>query len=119
MPVNAKSADYHGDFKDRQKAFNGKQLLSICWEKHTMMGAPACIPVSPDMPFGMLVEQVIPSIFNAHPDFDQIDWSRVLWRTSAGPFVPDPDKSIAEHGFPHKALLLFRTPGLDGYRSAG
>ncbi len=119
MPVKASTADYHGEFKDSQDKFHGNQILNICWEKHTMFGWPMCVPLPPDMPFGGLIEKVLPSIFSSHPDFAKIEWNKVQWSTSKGPFTPDMGKSIADHGFKHKTQIRFRTPGLDGHNGAG
>lgn len=119
MSVKAIKPGYHGEFKDRLEMFGGKQLLNICWEKHTMMGWPMCIPVSPELPFGALIEQVLPTIYSQHPDFDRIRWDEVQWSTSQGPFIPNPAKSLAEHGLQHKVQIRFRTPGLDGHNAAG
>lgn len=119
MPIKAITPDYHGEFKDTQDKFGDKQLLNICWEKHTMMGWPMCVPLPPETPFAALIEQVLPSIFAVHPDFAKIDWKTVQWSTAKGPFTPDLKKSIAEHGFRHKAQIRFRTPGLDGHQGGG
>jgi len=119
MSVKAIRNDYHGDFKDRVAAFHGEQLISVCWEKHTMMGWPMCLMVSPQMSFGELIEKRFPGIYGQHPDFVRIDWSAVQWSTAAGPFAIDMSKSISTLGLRHKSLLRFRTPGLDGYNNAG
>jgi phenol/toluene 2-monooxygenase (NADH) P4/A4 len=119
MPTTAITPDYHGTFKDTVDKYHGQQLISICWEKHTMTGWPMCLPVSPDMPFGGIIEKVMPMLYSDHPDFAKIDWSQVQWSTSKGPFTPDPAKSIKDHGIRHKQQIRFRTPGLDGYNGAG
>tara|TARA_R110000787_G_scaffold187093_9_gene298895 strand:- start:4789 stop:5148 length:360 start_codon:yes stop_codon:yes gene_type:complete len=119
MPVKAITPDYHGDFQDTQDKFGDKQLLNICWEKHTMMGWPMCVPLLPDTPFGGLIEQVLPMIYAVHPDFEKIEWDKVEWSTSRGPFTPDMSKTIAENGLRHKQQIRFRTPGLDGHLGGG
>lgn len=119
MPVKAIDPSYHGELKDKQERFHGNQLLNVCWEKHTMFGWPMCIPVPPALPFGALVAQILPSIFGSHPDFAKIDWSTAVWTTARGPFTPDLAKSLEEQGIGHKALIRFRTPGLDGHRGGG
>lgn len=119
MATQAIGPDYHGTYKDGVESYRGQQLISICWEKHTMFGWPMCLPVSPDLPFSALIEAVIPSIFSDHPDFAKIDWARAQWSTSAGPFTPDPTKSLKDHGIRHKQQIRFRTPGLDGHNGAG
>ncbi len=119
MPVKAITPDYHGDFKDTQDKFNGNQILNICWERHTMFGWPMCVPLPPQMPFGALIENVLPGIYASHPDFAKIEWDQVQWSTARGPFTPDPAKSIAEHGFKHKTQIRFHTPDLEGHNGAG
>lgn len=94
-------------------------LLYIGWEDHLMFSAPLCLPLPADMPFGALVEKVLPGIYGAHPDFVQIDWAQVEWRKSAEPWTPDPAKSLAENGLGHKDVIRFRTPGLTGIRGSG
>ena len=44
MPVKAITPNYHGDFQDTQDKYHGQQLISVCWEKHTMFGWPMCLP---------------------------------------------------------------------------
>lgn len=119
MPTQAITPDYHGEFKDTVDKYRGQQLINLCWEKHTMFGWPMCLPVAPDMPFGALIEQVIPSIFSDHPDFSRIDWTQVQWSTAEGPFTPDLARSLKDHGIRHKEQIRFRTPGLDGLDGAG
>lgn len=119
MTVQAIRPGYHGEFKDSVEKYGDKQLLNICWEKHTMMGWPMCVPLSPQMPFRALIENVLPMIYAVHPDFSKIKWDEVQWSTHQGTFTPDLDRSIADHGLKHKAQIRFRTPGLDGHIGAG
>jgi phenol hydroxylase P4 protein len=115
MPVQAIRPDYRGEDKDRVELFHGQQLLYIGWDQHTMVCAPIALPLPPDLPFGALVEQVLPTTAYAQdPEWPHIDWSRVQWLRSGQPFKPDPAKSLADNGLGHKALLRWRTPGLAG-----
>jgi phenol/toluene 2-monooxygenase (NADH) P4/A4 len=114
MSVVALSPGYTGEIRDRVENFHGKQLLFIGWEDHLMYCAPMCIPVAPDLPFGALITEIIPGLYAAHPDTAKIDWSSVVWLRSGEAFTPDPAKSLTDNGLGHKALLRFRTPGLDG-----
>lgn len=93
-------------------------LLYIGWDEHMMFCAPLCMPVSPQMRFGDLVEQLLPKLYGEHPDFARIDWSRVQWFRSATLFTPDRQRTLAEQGFRHKSVLRFRTPGLEGLRGS-
>jgi phenol hydroxylase P4 protein len=114
MTTIAITSAYHGARKDRVENFHGLQLLNIGWDKHLLFAAPMCIPVAPDMPFGALIEKVLPGMFGAHPDFALIDWRQVGWLNSSVSFTPDPGKSLAQNGLGHKAILRFQTPGLPG-----
>ncbi len=105
---------YRGENKDRVENFHGNQLLYVGWEHHLMFCAPFAFPFPPDMPFGALIEAVLPGSFGQHPDFEKIDWSTVEWLRSGQPFTPDPAKSLAENGLKHKDVIRFRTPGLTG-----
>ena len=112
--------EYPGVAKDTADKFHGAQLLYIGWLDHLMFCAPFAFPLPPDMPFGAVIEAVLPGCFGAHPDFAQIDWSTVEWiRTGTKePFHPDPAKSLAENGLKHKDSLAFRAPGLTGIKGS-
>ena len=84
-----------------------------------MMGWPMCVPLSPQTPFGGVIDTVLPMIDGVHPDFADLNWNEVQWSTKHGPFTPVLNRSLAEHGFRHKQQIRFRTPGLDGYNGAG
>lgn len=118
MSVKAIRPGYHGDMKDTAEHFHGKQLLSVAWDQHLMYATPLCIPVPPKMPFGVLVEQVLPQLFGQHPDFALIDWASVQWRHAGQAFEPRAELSLADNGLVHKALIRFRTPGLPGLAGA-
>ncbi|QHS11086.1 phenol hydroxylase subunit P4 [Sinimarinibacterium sp. NLF-5-8] len=114
MSVVALEPGYTGEIKDRVENFHGQQLLYIGWDQHLMYAAPLCIPVPPDLPFGALTAEIIPGLYPAHPDTARIDWSVVEWRRSGEVFTPDPARSVTDNGLGHKAILRFRTPGLNG-----
>ena len=107
--------EYVGVPKDTQDKFHGAQLTFIGWLDHLMFCAPFAFPLPPDMPFGALIEAVLPGAFGQHPDFAKIDWSTVEWTKGGQPFHPDPSKSLADNGMRHKDSLTFRTPGLTGF----
>lgn len=113
MPVVA-AKKYEFAPADSQDKFHGAQLLFIGWEDHLMFCAPFAFPLPAAMPFGALLEQVIPGAFGYHPDVAKIDWSQALWLKSGKPFSPDPSKSLAENGLQHKDVIRFKTPGLTG-----
>ena len=115
MAVIAKQPGYVGEVKDRVELFHGNHLLYIGWEQHNMICAPIALPLPPSMPFGDLLDKVLPTtVLSAHPDWPKIDWSKVEWLRSNEPFKPDRKKSLAENGLGHKALIRMITPGLSG-----
>ena len=54
-----------------------------------------------------------------HPEWEQIDWSKVTWLLDGKPFQPQLDKTLQEQGIGHKSVLRFQTPELKGYKGAG
>jgi len=101
---------------DTVDRFFGNWLIYLGWDNHLMFSAPMCVPLPPDLPFGALVKEVLPDLYGEHPEFELIDWQRVLWSDSNKRFVPDFGKSLEDHGFGHKTLIRFRTPALEGIR---
>ncbi len=78
-----------------------------------MICAPIVLP--PAMQLGDVIEKVLPTTaYAAHPDWPAIDWSQAEWLASNKPFKPDWKKILADNGLGHKALIRFRTPGLNG-----
>ena len=93
-------------------------LLYIGWDQHMMFCAPFCLPLPPTMPFGALIQEVLPGLYGYHPDFAKIDWNQVQWFKSGQPWTPDPSKSLAENGLEHKDAIRFRTPSLTGIKGS-
>ena len=65
-----------------------------------------------------VIAGVLPGVFGYHPDFAQIDWSKVEWLKSGQPWTPDVEKSLADNGLKHKDVIRFRTPGLTGIKGS-
>ena len=114
MTVIALKPGYSAEPKDAEDKFHGNRLLYIGWDEHLLFCAPLCVPLPAAMPFGALVKDVLPGLYNSHPDFDKIDWSKGEWKDSGKAFEPDFDKSLADNGLVHKSAIRFRTPGLNG-----
>lgn len=112
MSVRALKPGYHGDHKDSRDKFHGNIVVYIDWDGHRWFPSPKAFPLPPDMPFGALVEAVIPEGFGQHDQFKDIDWSTVEWKLNQQPFTPDPTKGLEEQGFDHKCTLRFSTPNL-------
>lgn len=99
---------------DSEVKFHGNRLLYIGWEDHLMFAAPICVPVPPDMLFGTLVSDLLPTLYGVHPDFASIDWRTAQWFRSGQPWQPASDRSLADNGLVHKEVIRLRTPGLTG-----
>lgn len=113
MPVIS-IGEYEFEAKDRVENFHGNQLTYINWENHLMFCSPVCLPLPPEMPFGALVSEVLPGVYNTHPDYEKIKWDEVKWTLNQKEFVPDMAASLKDNGLSHKSLIRFWTPGLDG-----
>lgn len=89
-------------------------LMYIGWDEHMIFAAPLAVPLSLATSFDDVVRTVLPALYGQHPEFAQINWSKVQWFRSANMFTPRMQGTLAENGFSHKSLLRFRTPGLEG-----
>ncbi len=105
--------------RDGVENFHGNQMVIVGWDKHLMISSPMAFPLPPDMPFGALVQEVMPAAFAQHPDWEKIDWSTVEWMLDGEAFTPDLEKSLKDNGVGHKSVIRFRTPGLDGIGGSG
>lgn len=115
MTVTAYKPGYTGKVRDGAEHFQGKQLLFVGWDDHLIFCSPITLLVSPDMKFRDFVNAELErSTYPQHTDWAQIDWTKVEWRRSGTVFSPDVDKTLAENGLGHKAMLRFKTPGLTG-----
>lgn len=116
MAIVALDPDYENkvQIRDRLENFHGNQLVYIHWEEHLMFCAPLAFPFPPDMPFGAILSEILPTFYGMHPDFDKIDWSAVRWMIDGKDATIDPEKSLKDHGIGHKSLIRFWTPGLTG-----
>ena len=113
MPVVALK-NYDIEPRDLEKNFHGNRLTYLHWEDHNSFCSAIAFPFPPAMPFGALLQEIIPTYYGMHPDYERIDWSKVEWELDGEGFTPEPEKSLADLGFRHKSLLRFWTPGLKG-----
>ncbi len=107
-------SEYDIEPRDLEQNFHGNRLTYVHWEDHLSFCAGLAFPFPPDMPFGAILGEILPTFYGMHPDFEKIDWSTVKWTLDGKEFTPDPEKSLSDLGFRHKSLLRFWTPGLKG-----
>ena len=93
-------------------------LLYIGWDEHMMFAAPIVQMLPLDTSFDALIHKVLPKLYGEHPDFANIQWDKVQWFRGSTMFTPKRAVSLADHGFGHKSVLRFRTPGLEGLRGS-
>lgn len=110
--------DYKGEVKDKVANFHGNQLVYLHWEDHLSFCAPLAFPFPPDMPFGAILDEVLPTYYGMHPDWKEVDLAKARWTLDDEEFQPDPEKSLKDLGVGHKSLLRFWTPGLTGYQGS-
>jgi phenol hydroxylase P4 protein len=104
--------------RDAETAFHGNRLTYWHWTSHLMFCAPIAFPLPPAMPFAAVVEQVFPTVYAVHPDYERIDWPAASWTLDGVAFTPDFAKSLDENGIGHKSVVTFTTRGLDGIGGA-
>ena len=119
MAVNA-IGKYEFDHMDSiDKYPEGHQLINIGWDQHNMVDAPMCFLVPQEMPFQAIIDNLMPVIYDQHPDFKNIKWDEVLWLRDSESFIPDMKASVKENGIIHKGSIRFKTPGLNGIAGTG
>ena len=106
--------DYKFPPADAQENFHGAQLLYVGWDDHLMFCAPFAYCLPPNTPFSDLCQKFMAHSFGYHPDWKNVDFSKVTWLKSGQPWQPDMNKTLAELGLKHKDALRFQTPGLKG-----
>lgn len=119
MAVKAAFEGYTGPIPDAVENFHGNQLVYVAWDNHLMFPSAAALPLPPQMPFGALVKEVLPSVYGPHPDFEKIQWADAKWTVDGKAFTPKLDVSLADNGVGHKALIRLATPGLNGIGGIG
>ncbi len=112
--------DYPTIMMDSVDKYHGNQLVYVGWDKHKLINSAMTFPLPPQMPFGALVSEVMPSCYKDHPEFEKVVWDdSVIWRLNGEVFTPDFEKSLIDNGIDHKSLVRFETPNLTGLNGVG
>ena len=119
MPVHAITPDYQGEVMDKRENFGDNQVVYVGWDHHLMFCAAFAYPVPPQMPFSALLNDVMPTTFAPHPEFEKVNWETAEWLLDGQPFIPQLDVALEDQGIGHKSLLRFQTPELKGFQNAG
>lgn len=118
MSVTAITKDYAPPARDVVENFRGNQMVYIHWEDHMMFSAAMAFPFPPSMPFGAILNEILPTFYGMHPNFEKIEWDKVKWMLDGEDFTPDPEKTLEQQNIGHKSLIRFWTPGLHGYKGS-
>ena len=118
MTVQAIVENYQFTPLDLQQNYGENMLLFIGWDHHTLFCSAHAFVVSPQQTFQELLDGQIKAGFEQHPDFENIDWSKVQFSLNRHPLDADFGKTLAQLGFDHKSLLRFVTPDLNGYQGS-
>lgn len=119
MSVKTIGLEYKGEVRDRVENFNGDQLVYVGWDNHLMFCAAFTFLVSPDALFSTLIDEVIVDAFSVHPEWNSIDWPKVIWLLNDNKIQPKYNVSLKDQGIDHKSLLRIQTPELKGFQGAG
>lgn len=112
--------EYPVIMKDKVENFHGNQVVYIGWDKHKLINTAMAFPLPPQMPFKALIQEVMPTCYKDHPEFEKIVWDdSVLWNLNGEAFVPNLEKSLLDNGIDHKSILRFETPSLKGLNGVG
>ncbi|WP_151805850.1 phenol hydroxylase subunit P4 [Acinetobacter bereziniae] len=116
MTIKAIVENYQFEPLDLQQKYGDNMLLFIGWDHHTLFCSAHTFVVSAHQTFQELLDGQIQVGFEQHPDFANIDWSKVEFYLNRQRLDVDFSKSLADLGFDHKSLLRFVTPELQGYK---
>ena len=97
--------DYDFPSADRIENFGEDQLVYVHWRGNPLFSSAACFRAPRAMPFGEFVTAMVGPWAASDPDFDPS--SVQGWRLFDEPLQPAGEKSLAELGIGHKALLSF------------
>ena len=101
MTITARDG-YVDIVRDRVENFHGNQLVYVAWDDHLLFSAAQTFSLPPAMSFQVLISEVLPTVFDHHPDFKHIKWAAVKWSLDGEPLEPDMDGSLEHNGVGHK-----------------
>ncbi len=118
MPIQAYFDNYKGEVKDRVENFHGNQLVYVNWDKHLLFSAPFTLMVAPSLTYAEFIKEVLPTAFNQHPQWSEVNWQTASWLLDGRAFTPQMKVSLIDQGINHKSFLRLQTPELTGIANA-
>jgi phenol hydroxylase P4 protein len=91
---------------DRAELYGDDMLVHVNWDGNLLFCAAACFRAPKAMKWSDFKAQMIDPWAQGDPDY--VAEQAKDWRIGDTPFEPDPDKTLAELGVRHKALIKFR-----------
>lgn len=105
--------------RDAEQNFPGTRIVYFGWDKHLLFYAPACTALAPDTTLDTVIADLLPQLWDRHPDFAQVDWKQGIWLRDGEVFQPEFSASLEENGIGHKTCIRIQTPGHEGMSGAG
>lgn len=99
--------DYEFPSADRIENFGDDQLVYVHWKGNLFLCSAAAFRAPRAMPFGEFVSAMVHPWASSDPEFDAAAVHD--WTLFDEPLNPSDDKSLADLGIGHKALLTFST----------
>jgi phenol/toluene 2-monooxygenase (NADH) P4/A4 len=99
--------DYDFPSADRAENFGDDQLVYVGWTGNPLFCSAAAFRAPKAMPFGEFVTAMVDGWASSDPDFDPT--AARDWQLFGQPLDVVPEKSLANLGIGHKALLTFST----------
>ncbi len=97
--------DYDFPSADRAELFGDDQLVYVHWDGNPLFCSAACFREPQALPFGEFGTQLVPPWAASDPDFDPAGIRD--WRLFEDPLAVSAERSLADLGIGHKALLHF------------
>jgi phenol hydroxylase P4 protein len=97
--------DYDFPSADRAELFGDDQLVYVHWDGNPLFCSAACFRAPQAMPFGEFVAQLVNPWAASDTDFDPAGIRD--WRLFEDPLAVSAERSLADLGIGHKALLHF------------
>lgn len=109
MPVVSLKPGYSGPIRDRVENFHGAHLVYVHWEGHLNFCSAITLPLPPATPFAALADEILPSLYQADPDWAGVDLAAARWTLDGEDWSPDRTLALGEQGVGHKSLIRFWT----------
>jgi phenol hydroxylase P4 protein len=109
MAVLSLNPAYGGPIRDKVENFHGAQLVFVHWEEHLNFCAAITLPLPANTPFDALTDEILPSLYQADPDWPSVDLANARWMLDGEHWAPVRGSTLGDQGVGHKSLIRFWT----------